>query len=344
MRRPASITFQRFAAAAGLMALLLAPARSVAQGAVNFSDFVSGVVFSHIYGPQASTPDSNLTGNIATAYGPSTPYGDFPTGTTSYQGPMLGGVAIGPTNELDFTNGFLWTAQLWAASGAGQPASSLQPVSQYTTTLRTGPSAASAGFMTPISFSASDADPGIPFTADSGVATCQLRVWYNGGGTITSWDLALASDSLTGASAIFTVSNLASVNGLPPSLPANLAGLQSFSLYTPPEWTIVPQFIQETAPLTVPQGSNVTLSVLTSGAMTYQWQFDGTNLADNARISGSQSNVLAITGARMGDAGAYEVLAGNLVGNEHQLDRPADRDASASNLAIGHREPARRPN
>jgi hypothetical protein len=177
--------FARAVAMAGMLAL--APSLSLGQGTINFSDFVSSVVFSHIYGPQAGTVGSNLTGNIATAYGPSTPHGDYPTGTTSYQGTLLGGSSTGPTNELDLTNGFLWTAQLWAAAGSNVPVSELQPVSQYTTTLRTGPISAAAGFIAPISFTGSNPDPRIPEAAQYGCATCQLRVWYNGGGTINSW-------------------------------------------------------------------------------------------------------------------------------------------------------------
>jgi hypothetical protein len=297
-----------------MLALALAPGVALAQESINFSDFVSGVVFSHVYGPQAGTPDSNLSGNIATAYGPSTAYGDYPTGTTSYQGSLLGGSSTGATNQLDFTNGFLWTAQLWAAAGADLPASSLQPIFQYTTTLRTGPTSASAGFITPLSFTASNPDNGIPFFAEIGSATCQLRVWYNGGGTITSWDAALGSGVLIGASALFTVAGVGFDDGFPPPLPANLSGLQSFSLYTPYEWTILPQFILQPAPVTAPQGSNVTFCVSAYGAMTYQWQLNGTNLADNARVTGSQSGLLSIECARMGDAGGYQVIISNLYG------------------------------
>jgi hypothetical protein len=311
MKRHDTTQFARAVAVAGMLALILAPGLAVAQGTINFSDFVSGVVFSHIYGPQAIFQGCNLTGNIATAYGPSTPYGDFPTGTTSYQGPLLGGSGTGPTNELDFTNGFLWTAQLWAAAGSNVPECNLQPITQYTTTLRTGPTNASAGFITPLSFTASNPDPGIPSIADFDSATCQLRVWYNGGGTITSWYSALESGVLTGASAVFTVSGLASVSGLPPPLPANLAGLQSFSLYTPFEWTNVPQIIGQPASVTVPQGSNVTFSVSAYGTRTYQWQSNGTNLADDGRVTGSQSSLLSIAAARMGDASGYQVILSN---------------------------------
>ena len=79
-----------------------------------------------------------------------------------------------------------------------------------------------------------------------------------------------------GGSAVFTVTNLGSANDLPPPLPANLAGLQSFSLYTEGEWTVLPQFVAQPASVTVPQGSNVAFSVNVYGAMTYQWQRNGT--------------------------------------------------------------------
>jgi len=298
----------------GMLALALMHGRAAAQGTINFSDFVSSAVFSHVYGPQVSTPDSNLTGNSAIGYSASTPYGDYPVGTNFFDGPLLGGSAIGPTNELDFTNGFLWTAQLWAAPGSNAPLSDLEPVLQYTTTLRTGPTAASAGFITSLSFTAPYADPGIPGAAQNGSATCQLRVWYNGGGTIASWDEAYYSGVLTGASAVFTLSALGSDSTNPPPLPVNLAGLQSFSLYTPEEWTVPPQIYAQPAPVTVPQGSNVTFSVGAYGAMTYQWQLNGTNLADGARIVGTQASLLSIASARMGDAGSYQVIISNLYG------------------------------
>ena len=335
MKRHDTTHFARAVAVAGMLALTLAPRLAIAQEKINFSDFVSGVVFSHIYGPQAIAPGSNLTGNIATAYGPSTPYGDYPTGTTSYQGPLLGGSATGPTNELDFTNGLLWTAQLWAVVGSNVPVSYLQPIPQYTTTLRTGPNYASAGFITPLAFTTSNPDHGIPSPGDFDCATCQLRVWYNGGGIITNWRSALKSGVLTGASAVFTVSGLASVNGLPPPLPANLAGLQSFSLYTPFEWTNVPQIIGQPASVTVPQGSNVTFSVSAYGTISYQWQLNGANLADGVRVTGSIQPPFH----RARADGRRRQLPGHSqqsVQPERQLPRLPHRDRAAAHTAIGN--------
>jgi hypothetical protein len=48
--------------------------------------------------------------------------------------------------------------------------------------------------------------------------------------------------------------------------------------------------------------------------LTNQWQLDGTNLTDNGRITGSQSNVLVITNVQFTDAGTYLVSVSNMVG------------------------------
>ena len=49
--------------------------------------------------------------------------------------------------------------------------------------------------------------------------------------------------------------------------------------------------------------------------LTYQWQFNGTNLADNGRIFGSSSNLLSIGSAALSDAGAYQVVITNGFGS-----------------------------
>ena len=49
--------------------------------------------------------------------------------------------------------------------------------------------------------------------------------------------------------------------------------------------------------------------------ISYQWFKDGTALVDNAKVSGSQSNVLIISNLRLTDAGAYSVKVSNRVGS-----------------------------
>lgn len=64
-------------------------------------------------------------------------------------------------------------------------------------------------------------------------------------------------------------------------------------------------------------GQTIELSVIASGAgpLTYQWQLNGVNLADNDRISGSAGPVLRITGATAADAGTYRVIVTNAGGS-----------------------------
>ena len=73
---------------------------------------------------------------------------------------------------------------------------------------------------------------------------------------------------------------------------------------------------QPTNQIVIP-GATTTLTVYATGSepLDYQWQFHGTNLADDARITGSRSNALTIAGAGFADAGTYQVVVTNLSGS-----------------------------
>ena len=64
-------------------------------------------------------------------------------------------------------------------------------------------------------------------------------------------------------------------------------------------------------------GSTANFSVTAVGEtnLVYQWEFDGTNLTDVGRISGSATSALAITNLQAGDAGGYSVVVTNLFGS-----------------------------
>jgi len=68
---------------------------------------------------------------------------------------------------------------------------------------------------------------------------------------------------------------------------------------------------------TVNQGSDVLFSVTAggSGPLSCQWLFNGSPLTDNGRITGSQSNFLAIANVSPGDAGNYVVVVGSAYGS-----------------------------
>ena len=64
-------------------------------------------------------------------------------------------------------------------------------------------------------------------------------------------------------------------------------------------------------------GNAFTTAVTVNGstdALTYQWQFNGANLSDNGRITGSLSNALTITNAQLSDVGSYQVVVTNAYG------------------------------
>ena len=64
-------------------------------------------------------------------------------------------------------------------------------------------------------------------------------------------------------------------------------------------------------------GTMVTFSVSVAGLppLGYQWQMNGTNLANGARIFGATTGSLTISNLAMTDAGNYSVTVGNSIGN-----------------------------
>ncbi|MCX6902449.1 MAG: immunoglobulin domain-containing protein [Verrucomicrobia bacterium] len=83
-----------------------------------------------------------------------------------------------------------------------------------------------------------------------------------------------------------------------------------FALYPFPDLLSQPQS------QSVVSGSRVTFTVATACPTNdaYQWQFNGTNLTDNGRITGSLNNSLTIANVQTNDAGTYSVIVSNLAG------------------------------
>jgi hypothetical protein len=175
------------------------PAASLAQGTVIFNNNIPGTLVTHVY--LAGLSQAPTAGN-----GPN----DTPPGTTDYaDGALLSG------------SGF--SAQIWAAPGANQPESSLQPASPITT-LGTGPN---AGFFVPTTATLSGVAGSIP-------ATLVVRVWNNEGGLVNNWQAAVSSGLLNGESPLFNIE----ATGGPLNPAPVLTGLQSFSIASIPEPSI----------------------------------------------------------------------------------------------------------
>lgn len=76
-----------------------------------------------------------------------------------------------------------------------------------------------------------------------------------------------------------------------------------------------PQLVMDVAPLsqTLPAGGPLTYNVVATGTqpLNYQWQFNGANLGDNGRLSGSHASVLSFVETLPSDSGGYRVIVSN---------------------------------
>ena len=78
-----------------------------------------------------------------------------------------------------------------------------------------------------------------------------------------------------------------------------------------------PQLTQQPGDLVTYQGSTLLLRVASFGSppLRYQWQKNGTNLADVANVSGSSARSLLLTNVTPADAGSYSVIVSNAFGS-----------------------------
>ncbi len=212
---------------AGAMGLL-------AQGELVFNSDIVGttpgvdVVF-HVWSPDVNNPSVEYTGNSSVAYSGTTRAGDYPTGTQTYTGTLIGGSTTG-TGSTGWANGNNYSADLVAAAGDNPASSSLTLVDGSTTTFKT--SANGAGFFVVPTVSTLSIT-GTTYSG-SGVnaptsATCAVQAWYNGGGAFPTYASAVAAGVPTGQGASFNVDGLGGGSITPP----NIANAQSFSLTTP---------------------------------------------------------------------------------------------------------------
>lgn len=135
-----------------------------------------------------------------------------------------------------------------------------------------------------------------------GVAFVQVRVWAGAFGS--TFEAAWAAGGDTGQSELFQV--VTGGNGAPPSIPANLVGLESFKLVaaTPPTITLAP------ASREVIAGATVTFTVAAAGSepLSFQWRKNGLDLP------GAVSPTLVLESVQASDAGEYVAIVRNFFG------------------------------
>jgi hypothetical protein len=101
--------------------------------------------------------------------------------------------------------------------------------------------------------------------------------------------------------------------------PVTQASAQSEDLVLTVNPDVSPYTVQDITPQYpgIVVGSSVAFSAIFNGSttFTYGWQFNGNPVANTARISGANGNVLTISDVQTSDAGTYQLFATNAEGN-----------------------------
>ena len=204
-----------------------------AQGSFTYNNDKAGspltaldAVF-HVYSPQV--PDTGtVTGNSSVLWSSGVRSGDYPQGTQTYTGTLIGGSAVG-SGPTGWANGADYSADIIAAPGDNAPLSSLTFVAGSTVLFSTS-SATQAGFWV-----APAGALGIPGTTYSGSgvtaptsASIVVQAWYSGGTSFPTYASAVAAGMPAGQGAEFNLENLGGGSITTP----NMVGGQSFSLTT----------------------------------------------------------------------------------------------------------------
>jgi subtilisin family serine protease len=110
--------------------------------------------------------------------------------------------------------------------------------------------------------------------------------------------------------------------------------LATASLNWVPSPTTLPIASQPTSQA-INNGNNVSFGVIAVGlTFTYQWLFNGTNLSDNIRITGSTSSILTITNIGSSDAGNYKVIVTDIASNTTNTSTSAALTVLPSSLIL----------
>jgi subtilisin-like proprotein convertase family protein len=139
----------------------------------------------------------------------------------------------------------------------------------------------------------------------SGTAPLSYQWQWNGGpingATTTSYTVNNAQTTDSGNYSVVVTNSSGSVT----------SAVAILSVLIPPNFTLQPQ----DATLTAGSTANFNGSASGSTPLSYQWRLQGTNLVNNARVSGATSSSLSITAVQATDAGAYTLLANNAIGS-----------------------------
>lgn len=208
---------------------------------------------------------------------------DLELGTVNFANRVVLSGLDAPVYEADGVTrvaGSGMRARLWA----GPSPNAMQPVGDAAG-FGTG---ATAGY-----WSTPDRVRAIPGVQAGGVAYVQVRIWD--GAVAAGYAEAVAAGARFGFSETFTVTTGGA--GSPPSFPAELQGLESFTLQPPLVIAQAPRGGVFLAGETV----RLTVEATGDGPLAYQWQRNGEDIA------GATAPVLELPSVAVGDAGYFRV-------------------------------------
>ena len=277
------------------MKLVLISFLAVLSASVSFAQATQGMIIcgnnvtgfrAPIYGPDPGNPDFSQAGQSSIG---------TPTGSTVYGGLLLKGSG--------YTMGFYV---------GPQSADSNALTLRASTTFRTSAgNALPAGLVAGSIVTVPDVPAGQP-------ANFQIRVWDNQSGSVTNWSQAVTFNADRGASPIVLSAPLGGTDTNFNAVPTpNDTGWTSFNIFHVDIFQTGPPFITEQPRNIVALvGANTNFYVTAAGSLplSYQWQFNGTNLDGATNVDGTTHAVLSITNVQPENGGAYSVIVSNSEG------------------------------
>src|SRR5258706_576757 len=95
-----------------------------------------------------------------------------------------------------------------------------------------------------------------------------------------------------------------------------LVSANAFAQVDDPALAIAPTIISQPSDQSADYGNNASFTVAAAGTpLHYQWQKNGTNLADYANVAGARTATLTVIGAAQSDAAGYMVVVYNSSGS-----------------------------
>jgi len=154
---------------------------------------------------------------------------------------------------------------------------------------------------------------------NGGATVTLLGTAFQSGATVTFGTLAAGSVTIVNSSnltAITPPSGLGPVDVVVTNADGQSATFTNgFTFVAPPG--VAPLVVSQSTNQLSGLGQAVEFAVTATGTepLDWQWEFNGTNLVDNGRITGSQSNLLSIASVVVSDAGSYQAVVTNAYGS-----------------------------